>query len=206
MFTGIIEEIGIVKQFSQKGRTWDLLVATEKITKGLKMGQSVAVNGACLTAVGIQKRKILFQLQKETLRCTALGDLKIGDKVNLERALKADSRLDGHIVQGHVDTVGIVKEFKKIKKDFILTVSLPKKWMRYLVSKGSITVSGVSLTVVDVAANTFTLHLIPHTLKKTNLKQCLLKSHVNIEVDILAKYMARLIPQSGPSRGFLPEV
>jgi riboflavin synthase len=193
MFTGIIEEIGTVKKFSQKGRTWDLLVLTEKITQGLKIGQSVAVNGACLTAVAIQKKKILFELQKETLRCTALGDLKIGEKVNLERALKVGSRLDGHIVQGHVDTVGTVKQLKKIKKDFILTVSLPKKWVRYLVPKGSIAVNGVSLTIVDVGPNTFSTHLIPHTLKKTNLQECPPKTNVNIEVDILAKYLSKLI-------------
>lgn len=193
MFTGIVEDLGKIKQFAAKGRIWNLVVSSKKISKGLKIGQSVAVNGTCLTAVEVKKEKILFQIQKETLRCTALGELKAGEEVNLERALKASGRFDGHIVQGHVDTVAKVKSFKKVKKDVILELSIPKEIKPYLVPKGSITINGVSLTIVKVGASSFTVHLIPITLEKTTLRDCLPNGKVNIEADILAKYMARLL-------------
>ncbi len=193
MFTGIVEEIGMVKELKQKGSVWDLKVHAKKVSKGLKIGESVAVNGACLTVVKIKKPLLLFQIQEETLRCTALGELKKGVGVNLERALKASGRFNGHIVQGHVDGVGKINSLKENKKDVVLSLTFPKKLKPYFVSKGSITLNGVSLTLVKVTSNCLTVHLIPHTLKETTLQDCRPNGKINIEVDILAKYMEQML-------------
>lgn len=193
MFTGIVEEVGKVQNFRSKGRVWELELNVQKIYRGLKIGDSVAVNGVCLTVVKKSRRNCLFELQQETLKCTNLGELKKGDPVNLEQAISAAGRFDGHIVQGHVDTVGRVSSLKKKKKDIVLEIGLKNKFLKYCVPKGSITLNGVSLTLVGVKKNSFSVHLIPHTLKVTNLRNLQQNGKVNIEIDILAKYIEKLL-------------
>ncbi|MBI4360063.1 MAG: riboflavin synthase [Candidatus Jacksonbacteria bacterium] len=191
MFTGIIEQIGEVL----KNENGKLTVAvTSSFEKGMKIGSSIAVNGACLTAVKFKTKVVIFDITTETLRCTNLGLLKKGDEVNLERAMKAGDRFEGHIVQGHIDANSKLKtQNSKLRdnggKDTILSIEIPRGLEKYIVPKGSIAVDGISLTVVDVARDYFTVAIIPHTLENTIAKFYKEGSVVNIEVDILAKYV-----------------
>lgn len=193
MFTGIIEDIGKVKNVTRKGRITQLGITSRKISKGLNLGASVSVDGVCLTAVKVKNSTLTFELQNETLRCSALGALRKDSVVNLERALALKGRFDGHIVQGHVDAVGKLLSLKQLGDDVILKVSTPKKWIPFIVPKGSIAVKGVSLTVVQVDSKSFTVHLIPHTLQETTFRECQIGDKTNLEVDILAKYINQLL-------------
>ena len=194
MFTGIISHIGKVKSFQNN----QLLVKADRsLIKQVKNGDSVAVNGVCLTV--IDKRADLFQVEvmPETLKRTALGGLKSGDIVNLELAMKAADRFAGHIVQGHIDGVATVKSIKQKGNSRLFTFEVPKQLGRYIVEKGSIAVNGISLTVIDASNKTFTVGIIPYTWKHTMLSQAKVGDRVNIEVDILAKYIDKL------ARGYL---
>jgi len=196
MFTGIIEHLGRVKEIGRKGRVTQLKIQSKKISKGLKCGESVSLNGACMTLTQTKGSVLSFDIQNESLRCTTLGELRVGDKVHLERALSLNSRLNGHIVQGHVDAVGKLRALKQTKEDVILTIQVPTKLLPYIVPKGSIAVNGVSLTVVDVWKDSFSVHLIPHTLKETHFDQLKKGDKVNLEVDVLAKYIERILSYS----------
>lgn len=189
MFTGIIEARGIARSFEKKGRVWQLILETPSRFGPIRVGQSVSVNGVCLTAVESKPRRLIFEIQQETLRSSALGLLRPGDRVNLERALAAGGRLDGHFVQGHVDAVGTIQSLRRRGKDQILQVRFPKSLAPYLVPKGSIAVDGISLTVVDVRDSHFMIHLIPHTLRETNLGDRQKGDKLNLEADILGKYI-----------------
>jgi len=189
MFTGIISYIGKVKSFQNS----QLLVKADRsFTKQVKNGDSVAVNGVCLTV--IDKRADLFQVEVmlETLKRTALGGLKSGDIVNLELAMKAADRFAGHIVQGHIDGVAAVKSIKQKGNSHIFTFEVPKQLGRYIVEKGSVAVNGISLTVIDTNNKTFTVGIIPYTWRHTMLSSTKVGDRVNIEVDILAKYLEKL--------------
>ena len=189
MFTGIISYIGKVKNFQNS----QLLVKADRsLIKQVKNGDSVAVNGVCLTV--IDKRADLFQVEvmPETLKRTALGGLKSGDIVNLELAMKAADRFAGHIVQGHIDGVAAVKSIKQKGNSHIFTFEVPKQLGRYIVEKGSIAVNGISLTVIDASNKTFTVGIIPYTWRHTMLSSAKVGDRVNIEVDILAKYLEKL--------------
>ena len=189
MFTGIISHIGKVKSFQNS----QLLVKADRsLTKQVKNGDSVAVNGVCLTV--IDKRADLFQVEvmPETLKRTALGGLKSGDIVNLELAMKAADRFAGHIVQGHIDGVATVKSIKQKGNSRLFTFEVPKQLGRYIVEKGSIAVNGISLTVIDASNKTFTVGIIPYTWRHTMLSSAKVGDRVNIEVDILAKYLEKL--------------
>ena len=189
MFTGIISYIGKVKSFQNS----QLLVKADRsFTKQVKNGDSVAVNGVCLTV--IDKRADLFQVEvmPETLKRTALGGLKSGDIVNLELAMKAADRFAGHIVQGHIDGVATVKSIKQKGNSRLFTFEVPKQLGRYIVEKGSIAVNGISLTVIDASNKTFTVGIIPYTWRHTMLSSAKVGDRVNIEVDILAKYLEKL--------------
>jgi len=189
MFTGIIEDKGKVKKIARAGRVTQLLIESKKVSKGHKVGESISVNGVCLTSVKMNQRTLTFELQNETLRCTGLGGLRVHDLVNLERALPLTGRLNGHIVQGHVDEVGKLLGLEHQKKDVLLKIKAPKTLMPFIVPKGSIALNGVSLTVVKVNNRTFTVHLIPHTLKETTFEKSRIGDNINLEVDILAKYV-----------------
>ncbi len=189
MFTGIVEEVGSVVRISENGMT----IQAATVLEDLKIGDSVAVNGACLTAVSRSDTGFEVDLSPETMRRTALGDLASGSPVNLERALRASDRLGGHIVQGHVDGAGRIMSTREEGDSVVFRVRAPKRLMPYVVEKGFIAVDGISLTVVKRGASSFTLAIIPYTLHNTNLKALSNGVRVNLEADILAKYVENLL-------------
>ncbi len=194
MFTGIVEGIGRVEKIldkTQKHSAIQMSVDLGKHAKGLKIGQSVALNGVCLTATKISKSKCLFEMIEETTKKTDLGNLKPGSVVNIERSLKAGDRLEGHFVLGHVDGVGIIKKIEEKPKEIQVWFEIPKKLAKYIVKKGSIAVDGISLTVVDVKKNIASVCLIPHTIEVTNFHTKKVGDKVNIETDILGKYILK---------------
>ena len=189
MFTGIVEEVGVVASISENAMT----VRASKVTDGLKLGDSIAVNGACLTAISFTKTEFSVDLSPETIRRTGLGDLSQGRPVNLERALLVTDRMGGHIVQGHVDGTGRVMSTKPEGDSIIFRIRVPKRLNRYIVEKGFIAVDGISLTVVKRGASSFTLAVIPYTINNTNLAALSVGNRVNLEADILAKYVESLL-------------
>lgn len=189
MFTGLVESIGTVRSLEQRGEA-ARLVLDAPFAGELSLGESVAVNGCCLTVTD-QTEGISFDLLVQTLRCTNLGDLKPGDRVNLERALRADGRFGGHFVQGHVDTTTEVLTADHRGGDLNLVIAIPGGGGRYLIEKGSISVNGVSLTVASLGKDRFGLWIIPHTLQETNLGDLKPGNRVNLEYDLIAKYAER---------------
>lgn len=189
MFTGLIEHVVSVTSLSKHGRVWRLVIDSPYSPDALTLGESIAVNGVCLTVVDVQQRSLSFDIQKETVERTALASLVRDSKVNIERALTAGARLGGHIVQGHVDAVGTVTRSGLSGEDWILAIRTSTEFLKTIVSKGSITIDGVSLTVVDVTTDEFTVHIIPHTLKETNLHLRSINDAVNLESDIIGKYV-----------------
>lgn len=191
MFTGIVEEVGRATVCEEFGLT----VAAEKVLEDVKLGDSIAVNGTCLTVVEFGAGQFRVDLAPETLRRTSLGELAAGSRVNLERPLAVSDRLGGHIVQGHVDAAGRVMSVRPEGDCFIFRIRAPKKLMPYIVEKGFIAVDGISLTVVNRGAASFTVSVIPYTLSNTNLQHKAAGNRVNLEVDILAKYVESLMPK-----------
>lgn len=193
MFTGIVEETGQVVGIKSGHASTELTIRATKVVRTLRRSDSVAVNGVCLTVVAKRGRQVRFDVLNETLRCSNLGALQPGSLVNLERPLAASGRLDGHFVQGHVDATGIVRRFAKVGKDYVLDVDTPRPLLRYVVSKGSLAVDGISLTVAALRRNGVRIWIIPHTRTITNLRTRRPGEKVNLEVDILAKYVARAL-------------
>ena len=194
MFTGIIEGIGTVNKISKitKNRSAiEMTIDLGKQVKGLKIGQSVALNGVCLTATKISKSKCIFEMIEETTKKTDLGNLKVGGVVNIERSLKVGDRLEGHFVLGHVDGVAIIKKILKKPKEVQVYFEVPKNLAKYIVKKGSITIDGISLTVVDIKKTLAYVSLIPHTIEITNFHTKKVGDKVNIETDILGKYILK---------------
>ena len=192
MFTGIVEQLGKVVALEPKSDGVRLTLE-ELDLEDLTIGASVAVDGVCLTAVEMDEGAVSVDIVPETLSRTTLGQLETGDRVNIEFAMRASGRFDGHIVQGHVDGTGAISSIEEGEDgSTTFTVSTDPTLMRYVVEKGSITISGVSLTVVDVAAQTFRVALIPHTLQVTTLGEKRVGDPVNLEADVLAKYVERL--------------
>ena len=197
MFTGIVETVGEVVSAQQQGEGRRVRVLAPAVVDGLGLGDSIAVNGACLTVCELDGDEISFDAVRETLDCTAIGSVEDGSRVNLERALRADARLDGHIVQGHVDGVGKVVALKRRDDDVELHIECGEELAGLLVDKGSVTVQGVSLTVVAAHATGFHVALVPHTLEVTTLGQLEPGDGVNLEADILGKYVARYLERRG---------
>ncbi len=194
MFTGIVEGIGKIiniKQNTKNRSAIKMTVDLGKNSKGLKLGQSVALNGVCLTVTGINKSKCDFEMIEETTKKTDLGNLKIGGIVNIERSLKVGERLEGHFVLGHVDGVGVIKKIEKKPKEVQIWFEIPKSLAKFVVQKGSIAIDGISLTVVDVKKNLASVCLIPHTIDVTNFSTKKIGDKVNIETDILGKYLLK---------------
>lgn len=189
MFTGIVEELGVVAKISDNAMT----VQASKVTEDLKLGDSIAVNGTCLTAVNFSRTEFSVDLSPETMRRTSLGQLSVGSPVNLERALLATDRMGGHIVQGHVDGTGRVMSSRVDGDSILFRIRVPKRLNPYIVEKGFVAVDGISLTVVKRGASSFTLAVIPYTLKNTNLASVSVGDRVNLEADILAKYVESLL-------------
>jgi riboflavin synthase len=201
MFTGIVEEVGTVLSIRREGDLARLRIEAPLVSADTKLGDSVAINGACLTVTEIDSGQLSFDAIRETLDRTSLGDLVETSRVNLERAMRAGGRLDGHIVQGHVDGVGTVRSLVKKGDDVVLLVGCAEEIADQLVDKGSVTIDGVSLTVVRAHEDAFDVALIPHTLRETTLAGLEPGRHVNLEVDILGKYVKtyveRLLHRSG---------
>jgi riboflavin synthase len=199
MFTGLVEEQGSVVDIESLGDSVRLTLRGPLVTSDASHGDSIAVNGCCLTVTDLDGDTFTADVMEESLRRTSLSDLSVGSSVNLERAVAAGARLGGHIVQGHVDGVGSLLDRTPSEHWDVLRFSLPEELARYLVEKGSITVSGVSLTVVEVTNDTFSVSLIPTTLADTILGTLSPGDRVNLEVDIVAKYVERLLITGGGS-------
>ena len=192
MFSGIIEELGTVKLLNKGGTIAKLRVSAPKLAEGTQPGQSILVNGVCLTVVEVKQDSLEFDLMQESLKCTSLGALREADKVNLERALRADGRLDGHFVTGHIDATAIITKKQQIGSDVIIEVRPPEELLGYIALKGSVALDGVSLTVSALSARSFCVSLIPYTLAGTTLGLKKEQETINLECDILAKYVKRL--------------
>ena len=193
MFTGIIEELGSVVGLEPRGDSAVLVVRAPTVAADAHHGASIAVNGVCLTVVGRQGERLHFDVMAETLKRSVIGALRPGERVNLERAVRADGRLDGHIVQGHVDGTGALIRRTPGDAWDLVRFGMPVDLVRYVAEKGSVAVDGVSLTVTGVGPDWFEVGLIPETLRATTLGAKQAGEPVNLEVDVLAKYVARLV-------------
>jgi riboflavin synthase len=194
MFTGIVEELGTVAAVEDQGDAIRLSIRATTVLEDVGLGDSIAVNGCCLTVTTVDGDTWTADVMQETLDKTSLYGVRPGDPVNLERAVTADKRLGGHIVQGHVDGVGTVVARTPSEHWEVVEIAMPPDLARYLVDKGSITVDGVSLTVVEAGDDRFTVSLIPETLARTTLGTRRPGDRVNLEVDVIAKYVERLLP------------
>jgi riboflavin synthase len=199
MFTGIVETVGTVTSIEADGELTRLTVEAASIVDGVEIGDSIAVNGACLTVVSLAGASLSFDAVRETLDRSSLRDSKLGSRVNLERAMRAGDRLDGHIVQGHVDGVGTVRQLDRSGDDVRLQIDCAAAFADGLIEKGSITVDGVSLTITDVAQAGFDVALIPHTLEVTTLRDRQPGDRVNLEADVLGKYVKRYLERMLPA-------
>ena len=193
MFTGIIEETGRVVSFAEGPESWRLQVAAQLVPADVKLGDSVAVNGCCLTVTQFDAGHLWFDILAETRRLTNFAQLAPGSLVNLERSLRADARLGGHFVSGHIDVPGRIEVFEARGKDHYLKVRVPAALTRYLVYKGSVAIDGISLTVAEVASDAFAVWIIPHTLTVTNLAEKKAGDMVNLEFDLLGKHVEKLL-------------
>jgi riboflavin synthase len=199
MFTGIVEETGVVESIEPTERSIVLTIRPRLCAKGLKVGDSLAVNGCCLTVVGTPRRgrsKLAkFDLLQETWNKTNFRELGTGSLVNLERSLRANAPMGGHFVTGHIDGVGRITRWEKVGQDWVLEVEAPQEVMRYVIYKGSIAVDGISLTIADVLPKGFRIWIIPHTFEVTNLRERKPGQLVNLEADLIGKYVAQLFDQ-----------
>jgi riboflavin synthase len=192
MFTGLIEELGRVLSL-KKGDPLHLAIQAEETARGLTLGSSIAVNGVCLTVTDLSDKSFTADLSPETLKVTNLGELRPGERVNLERPLRLGDRLGGHWVSGHVDGVGEIRERASTGSDIRFVFSYPSHLGDLLVPKGSVAVDGISLTLVDVGRDLFTVQIIPFTLRNTTLAEKRVREKVNLEMDLMAKYVKRLL-------------
>ena len=192
MFTGIVEEVGIVQKAEDKESLFEFQVSASKVLKGIKVADSICVDGVCLTVTGKSKTSFTFDLMRETFLTTTLSQLKEGSIVNLERALRVNDRLSGHFVTGHIDEVGIIRNRLADANNIELHIAASRNLKKYIVPKGSVCIDGISLTVGDVREHFFAVHLIPYTKNVTTLGFKKKGDKVNIEADILAKYVTRI--------------
>ncbi len=208
MFSGIVEEAGRVTKITSMETSIRMVVEGGLVGRGTKVGDSIAVNGCCLTLVKLERRarrvRLHFDLLQETWRKTSFEPLGEGGLVNLERSLRMNDRLGGHFVTGHVDGTGVIERWERSGADWVLEVRPPAEMMRYLLYKGSIAVDGISLTVAEVLGETIRIWIIPHTWEVTNLRERKVGDRVNLEADLLGKYVERLIAAREPSGSFPP--
>ena len=193
MFTGLVEEKGKLKEKIPTGDGFQFVIEANLIMQDLRIGNSIAVNGCCLTVVKIENNTFAVDTIEETLNKTNLGVLKQGMNVNLERPLAADARLGGHFVLGHIDTTGRVEAVKELSNSHWLTVSFPEKFKQYLIYVGSVAIDGVSMTVAELKDNSFSVGIIPHTWKETIFGDKKIGDTVNLEFDVLGKYVERIM-------------
>lgn len=193
MFTGIVEETGAIKSLRISGTSGKIALRANKVLEGTKIGDSIAVNGVCLTVVSLEQDGFTADVMAETVRRTNLGQTKIGDKVNLERAMAADGRFGGHIVSGHIDGTGTIAELRKEENAVWVKITTPPEILELIVEKGSICIDGISLTVADVGETYFQVSVIPHTGEETTLLKKKAGDLVNLENDIVGKYIKKFL-------------
>ena len=193
MFTGIVEETGRITAFTPAAEAWSMQVEAQVALENLTIGDSIAVNGCCLTVARFDAHHLWFDVLEETRRLTNFKTLDAGASVNLERSLRFDGKVGGHFVSGHVDGVGLIEVFEQRGKDYFLTVHAAAGSGRYLIHKGSIAIDGISLTVAETEDDRLSVWLIPHTLTVTNLKSKRVGDEVNLEFDLLGKYVEKLL-------------
>jgi riboflavin synthase len=191
MFTGIIEEIGVIKGKMSKGNGFEIVVGGKKVFDDLKVGDSIAVNGVCLTVERIEGDSFYVSISLQTKNETNLGEIKVGEYVNLERALKIGDRIGGHFITGHIDFKTKISSLKKEGEFYSLKIKIPEEYRKYMIKRGSISVDGVSLTIAEVFRDEILIYLIPFTIENTNLRFKKIGSFVNIEIDIFAKYLVK---------------
>ncbi len=199
MFTGIIEGFGTISGIKPSGQSRRMAINTDGELKSTKLGDSIAVNGACLTVVSFGGRRFEVDLSPETVAKTTLGKAKIGDRVNLERALCISDRIDGHLVSGHIDGIGKIKSRKTEENAIIITFNIPESVSYYIIKKGSVAVDGISLTVNECDHESFQVSIIPHTAKLTTLGFKKISDSVNVETDMIGKYVERFVTQTKAS-------
>jgi riboflavin synthase len=210
MFTGIIQSVGLVQGiYPASGGDWKLAISVGKLSmQDVALGDSIAVNGVCLTVVEMSEQYFVADVSNETLTVSAFAGLAVGHRVNLEKALRLSDRLGGHLVSGHVDGVGVLRQIEADGRSWRYHFAVPQALARYVAAKGSITINGVSLTVNGVSDQSFDVNLVPHTLSETNLGDLSLGNQVNLEVDVIARYLERLLlgqTDQGTHRHITPE-
>jgi len=205
LFTGIVEEVGSIRKMAQQGMAMELTIACRKVLEGVQLGDSIAVNGVCLTVTRFGEDDFTADVMPETMKRTNLGSLSVGSPVNLERALAAGQRLGGHFVQGHVDGVGTIADRTPNENAVLFRISVPPELTQFMVEKGSVAVNGISLTLVDVGKDFFTVSVIPHTLAHTQLHTAKVGDPVNIECDMIGKYIAKMMGKTKENAGLTLE-
>ena len=200
MFTGLIQEVGTIVSVIQNTEGKEFIIKAPSLIKEIQIDDSVATNGCCLTATQIKGDTFKVQAVHMTLQKTSVGMLKSGDKVNLELSLRPNDRLGGHFVQGHVNAMGQIKQIKMTGENWEIEVSIPPELRKYMISEGSITLDGISLTIAKLTANSLTVAIIPHTLEKTTLGTKKVGDHLNLEVDMIAKYIENFLRFDGNSK------
>lgn len=201
MFTGLIEETGILKKKIPSGGGFNLTISAKVIMKNLEIGDSININGTCQTVVAFDRETFTVTAVEETLKKTNLGSLQINEIVNLESSLTLNKKLGGHIVLGHVDDCGVITGIKKLQTSYLVKVSYPKEYAKYIINVGAIAVNGVSLTVAEFDDKTFTVSIIPHTWEAANFCTLAAGSKVNLEFDVLGKYVERILGLSKKDEG-----
>ncbi|KPJ78690.1 MAG: riboflavin synthase subunit alpha [Deltaproteobacteria bacterium SG8_13] len=196
MFTGIIEGLGTIHSIRSSGQGSRLVITADYLLENTRIGDSIAVNGACLTAVAVSGKRFEVDVSRETLRLTTLGTAKTGERVNLERALRLSDRIDGHLVAGHVDGTGQIRDRQAAGNSTVVAIGVPKSLSRYLIQKGSVAVDGISLTVNDCDDAGFTVSIVPHTGRVTTIGFKQIGAPVNIETDMIGKYVEKFMTGS----------
>ncbi|MCU7492651.1 MAG: riboflavin synthase [Bacteroidota bacterium] len=199
MFTGLVEEIGTIKQVKSLSGGMEITVNALKVLEGLALGDSMNINGACQTVTEFDKNSFKVTAVEETLKKTNLGKLKTGSRVNLERSLTMNKRLGGHFVMGHVDTTGKILSIRKLSTSYLLEVSYPKEFSKYIINVGAIAIEGISLTIAGFTERSLTVSIIPHTWTSTNLSDKAQAMEVNLEFDVLGKYVAKILSKDEAS-------
>ncbi|HVO72432.1 MAG TPA: riboflavin synthase [Ignavibacteriaceae bacterium] len=198
MFTGLVEETGELLKKIKTGEGYRLVIKASKVLDDMKIGSSISVNGCCLTVVNQEGSSFSLDVIEETLKKTNLGALNISGRVNLERPLKTDDRLGGHFVLGHVDTTGVVSEVKELSNSHFMKITFPEQFKRYLIYVGSVAIDGVSMTVAELKENCFSIGIIPHTWNETIFSDKRPGDTVNLEFDVLGKYVERIMNENPP--------
>ena len=201
MFTGIVEEVGIVRQVITGSRSGEIAIQAKKVLAGTKIGDSIAVNGVCLTVTGLSSDGFTADVMPETLRRSNLGSLRTGSPVDLERAMAADGRFGGHIVSGHIDGTGRIAQMKRDENAVVVTIAAARELLALVVEKGSIAIDGISLTVASVSDTEFSVSIIPHTADETVLLRKAAGDTVNLETDIVGKYVQKLLRHGNAGTG-----